>query len=193
MKAVLPAIARPLLEPGLPADLAVSWFTSAAEAKAAIPEAEIAWVDMNSPGLTGEIVLAAGPTLRWLSTLRAGLDGFPIAQLREHGVTVTSGTGINAQAVAEYAVMGVLAAAKRFDQVVRAHDRHEWLRDAPGKRELADTRALVVGFGTIGRLIGRQLAAFDVAVTGVTRSGRDGTLTPDAWCSPRPRPGTPRR
>ncbi|MFX4986638.1 NAD(P)-dependent oxidoreductase, partial [Acinetobacter baumannii] len=41
--------------------------------------------------------------------------------------------------------------------------------------------ALIVGYGAIGRLIGERLAAFGVAVTGVTRSGRDGTLTPDAW------------
>ena len=101
--------------------------------------------------------------------------------LRRRGVTLTNGAGINAYAVAEYALLGVLAGAKRFDQVVRAQDRREWLRDAPGKIELYETAALVVGYGAIGRLIGDRLAAFGVAVTGVTRSGREGTITPDAW------------
>jgi phosphoglycerate dehydrogenase-like enzyme len=75
----------------------------------------------------------------------------------------------------------VLAAAKRFDEVVRAHDRHEWPKDSPGKVELFETKALIVGMGAIGKLIGERLAAFGVEVTGVTRSGRDGTLQPDQW------------
>jgi phosphoglycerate dehydrogenase-like enzyme len=52
---------------------------------------------------------------------------------------------------------------------------------SPGRIELADTRALIVGYGTIGRLIGERLTGFGVDVTGVTRSGRDGTLAPDQW------------
>lgn len=181
MRAVLPAVAKPLLEPRLPADLDVAWFASPDEAKAGIAEAEIAWVDMQPTSLVADAIRAAGPELRWVSTIYAGLDAFPLDLLREREVTVTNGAGINAVAVAEYAVMGVLAAAKRFDEVVRAHDRHEWPKDAPGKVELDGTRALVIGYGTIGRMIGDRLAGFGVDVTGVTRSGRDDTLTPDAW------------
>ena len=181
MRAVLPAIARPLLEPHLPADLAVTWFGSVEQAKAGIADADIAWVDMQPPQLTGDVMAAAGPRLRWISTIYAGLDTFPLALLRDRDIVLTNGAGINAVTVAEYAVLGILTAAKRLDEVVRAHDRREWLADAPGKRELDGSRALVIGYGTIGRLIGTRLAAFGVTVTGVTRSGRDGTLGPDDW------------
>ena len=181
VKAVLPAAARPLLAPHLPADLEVAWFARPEEAIAGIADAEIAWVDMQPASLVADAIRASGPKLRWVSTIYAGLDAFPLDVLRATGATLTNGVGINAVAVAEYAVMGVLVGAKRFDAVLRAHDRQEWLRDAPGKIELADTQALVIGYGAIGRLIGDRLAAFGVAVTGVTRSGRDGTITPDAW------------
>jgi len=181
MKAVLPAAARPLLEPHLPADIDIVWFTKPAEANAMIADADIAWVDMQPPELVADAIRQAGPTLKWVSTIYAGLDAFPLGTLRDNGVTLTNGAGINAVAVAEYAVMAVLVAAKRFDTVVRAQDRHEWLKDAPGKIELAGTKALVVGYGTIGKMIGDRLSAFGVDVTGVTRTGRDGTLTPDAW------------
>ncbi|WP_299650913.1 D-2-hydroxyacid dehydrogenase [Sphingomonas bacterium] len=181
MKAVLPALARPLLEPGLPSDLDVVWFTSRAEATAGIADADIAWVDMTPSSLVAEVIAASGPSLKWISTIYAGLDAFPLDLLRDREVTVTNGAGVNAYAVAEYAVLGVLAAAKRFDEVVRAQDRHDWLRDSPGKVELFDTRALVVGYGSIGQLIGERLRAFGVDVVGVTRSGRDGTITPDKW------------
>ncbi len=180
MKAVLPALARPLIEAGLPAEIEPHWFTNQAEAAAMVADADIAWVDMMRPEWTGEAA-AAGAQLKWLSTIYAGIDAFDIGLLRERGTTLTNGVGINAIAVAEYAVMGILAAAKRFDQVVRIADRREWPADAPGKVELFETRALIIGYGTIGRMIGDRLAAFGVDVTGVTRSGRDGTLTPDQW------------
>jgi phosphoglycerate dehydrogenase-like enzyme len=181
MKAVLPALARPLLEPHLPATVQPAWYATPDEANAMIADADIAWVDMQPTRLTSEAIRHAGPTLKWVSTIYAGLDAFPLDFLRERHVILTNGAGINAVAVAEYAVLGVLAAAKRFDEVVRIADRREWPMDAPGKLELTDTTALVIGYGTIGRLIGDRLAGFGVEVTGVTRSGREGTLTPDAW------------
>lgn len=180
MKAVLPALARPLVEPQLPAGLDVHWFTSPEEARAMAVDADIGWLDHNVPAEWARNVTAA-PRLKWLSTIYAGLDALDIAALIASGARVTNGSGVNAHAVAEYAVMGALVAAKRFDQVVRAADRHEWLQDSPGKLELFETSALIIGYGTIGRLIGERLAGFGVAVTGVTRSGAAGTIGPDAW------------
>lgn len=180
MKAVLPALARPLIEPHLPAGLDVAWFANHEEATAMVADADIAWVDMQRPQWTGDAV-AAGTSLKWVSTIYAGLDAFPLPLLKERGTILTNGVGINAVAVAEYAVMGVLVAAKRFDEVVRIADRHEWTIQAPGQIELLDTTALIIGYGAIGKLIGDRLAAFGVSGTGVTRSGRDGTLTPDQW------------
>jgi phosphoglycerate dehydrogenase-like enzyme len=180
MKVVLPALARPLVEPHLPAGLDLHWFTSLDEAIAMVADADIGWVDHNGPQNWARAV-AAGRKLRWLSTIYAGLDPLDKDQLRAQGTRVTNGSGVNAHTVAEYAVMGCLVAAKRFDQVVRAADRREWPTDAPGKLELFETAALVIGYGTIGRLIGERLAAFGVTVAGVTRSGRDGTLGPQDW------------
>ncbi len=180
MKAVLPAIARPLLEPHLPGDLDVAWFTNRDDAIAMIADADIAWVDMQPARSTAEVI-AAGRRLKWVSTIYAGVDPFDLPALKAAGTVLTNGVGINAMAVAEYAVMGVLVAAKRFDQVVRQADTREWTIAAPGTTELDGSRALIVGYGTIGKLIGDRLAAFGVAVTAVTRSGRDGTLTPDQW------------
>jgi phosphoglycerate dehydrogenase-like enzyme len=180
MKTVLPALARPLVEPHLPAGLDVHWFASAEEARALAADADIAWLDHNKPEVWAENV-AAAPRLKWLSTIYAGLDPLDKARLLAQGTRVTNGSGVNAHTVAEYAVMGALVAAKRFDQVVRAADRHEWPLEAPGKLELFETSALVIGYGTIGRLIGERLAGFGVTVTGVTRTTSPGTIGPDAW------------
>ena len=180
MKAVLPALARPMLEPKLPASLDVHWFAHRDDALEHIPSAEIGWVDMHQPGWTSEVA-AAGANLKWLSTIYAGIDAFDTGLLKQRGTILTNGAGINAIAVAEYAVLGILAAAKRYDEVVRMADRQEWSIAPPGQVELDGTNALVIGYGSIGRLIGDRLVAFGVEVTGVTRSGREGTLKPDEW------------
>jgi phosphoglycerate dehydrogenase-like enzyme len=173
-------LVRPLLEPRLPAGLDVRWFMNADEACAAAAEAEIGWFDMFDKAAMAE-TLRAARKLRWLNSIYAGLDFLPMDVLIERGITVTNGAGINAITIAEYAVMGMLTIAKGYREVVRAQDRHEWLRDSPGKRELAGSKALLLGHGAIGKLIAARLAAFDVEVSVVRRTPGPGTLGPDEW------------
>lgn len=179
---VLPALARPLIEPHLPADAEVRWFTSSEEAFDMAPGAEIGWLDMQVPGNTGRAI-ALGTSLKWVTTIYAGLDAFPLAQLKAQGAKLTNGVGINTNAVAEYALMGMLALAKRLPDIVRAQDRAEWLKDAPGKIELEGSKALIIGYGAIGQRIARQLRGFGVEVTAVRRhpSGEPDMLGPDEW------------
>jgi phosphoglycerate dehydrogenase-like enzyme len=177
---VLPALARPLLEPHLPADAEARWFASADDACRMAPGAEIGWLDMyEARDMVAALERADG--LKWLNTIYAGIDWMPKEKLARQGVTVTNGAGINAITIAEYVVMGMLTIAKGYREVVRAQDRHEWLRSPPGRIELAGTTALLLGAGAIGSLIKTRLEAFDVAVTTVRRTPGPGDLGPDQW------------
>ena len=171
---------RPLLEPRLPEDLDVRWFMTHEEALEAVPEAEIGWFDMYDQDAMAA-TLRAATKLKWLNSIYAGLDFLPMDVLIERGITVTNGAGINAITIAEYVVMGMLNIAKGYRDVVRAQEKREWLQDSPGKRELAGSKALLLGYGAIGKLIKPRLEAFDVDVTVVRRSGGEGALTPDEW------------
>ncbi len=173
---------RPMLEARLPADLDVRWFMTHDEALEAVAEAEIGWFDMNDQQAMAE-TLRAAKKLKWLNSIYAGLDFLPMDVLIERGITVTNGAGINAITIAEYVVMGMLNIAKGYRDVVRAQDRHEWLLDSPGKRELAGSKALLLGYGAIGQLIKPRLEAFDVDVSVVRRSGGEGVIGPDEWCA----------
>jgi len=75
----------------------------------------------------------------------------------------------------------MLNIAKGYRDVMRAAERKEWLHDSPGKRELAGSKALLLGYGAIGQLIKPRLEAFDVDVSVVRRTPADGALTPDQW------------
>ena len=176
----LSGLIRPLLEPRLPEGLDVRWFMTKEEALKAVPEAEIGWFDMYEQDAMAE-TLRAATSLKWLNSIYAGLDFLPMDVLIERGITVTNGAGINALTIAEYVVMGMLNIAKGYRDVVRAQERREWLQDSPGKRELAGSKALLLGYGAIGKLIKPRLEGFDVDVTVVRRSGGEGVLTPDQW------------
>ena len=176
----LSGLIRPLLEPRLPGGLEVRWFMTKEEALTAVPDAEIGWFDMYEQDAMAE-TLRTATNLKWLNSIYAGLDFLPMDVLIERDITVTNGAGINALTIAEYVVMGMLNIAKGYRDVVRAQDKREWLLDSPGKRELAGSKALLLGYGAIGKLIKPRLQGFDVDVTVVRRTPGEGVLTPDQW------------
>jgi phosphoglycerate dehydrogenase-like enzyme len=178
--ATLPALVRPLIESRLPTWLDVRWFTTKDEAMVQGPGAEIGWFDMYDKGDMAAAI-ANARDLKWLNSIYAGIDDMPLELLIKRGTAYTNGAGINAITIAEYVVMGMLTVAKGYDDVVRARDRHEWLTDSPGKVELAGSKVLLIGAGTIGGLIATRLAAFDVAVTTVRRTPCADDLGPDQW------------
>lgn len=177
---VLNAVLRPLIEARLPDWANVHWYTNKDEALALAPSAEIGWFDMHSKADMAAVIERAAQ-LKWLNSIFAGVETFPLDLLRKRGVILTNGVGINAVPIAEYVVMLMLTHAKSYREVVRAQDRHEWLKDSPGKRELFGSSALILGYGAIGQAVDERLAAFGVAVTKVRRSGGAGTLGPDEW------------
>lgn len=181
-KAVISALVRPLLEASIPDGVQVAWIGSAEEAQREVVDAQIAWVDMHDKQAMRDVI-QAGAQLKWVSTLYAGLDHFPVEELTARATRVTNGVGINTIAVAEYAVLGMLSMAKGYADVVRAADRKEWLWASPGTIELFETRALIIGYGAIGSAIGERLRGFGVEVTGVARTARPdaGILGADDW------------
>jgi len=177
---VLSGLIRPLVENRLPDWVQPRFFASKEEAMSLAPEAEIGWFDMYDKKDMAAVITAA-TNLKWLNSIYAGVDGMPLDLLRERGTVVTNGAGINAITIAEYVVMGMLTVAKGYREVVRAQDRREWLMDSPGKVELFGSKALLLGYGAIGKLVEERLKAFAVDVTVVRRSPGPNTLGPDQW------------
>ena len=93
------------------------------------------------------------------------------------GVALANARGVHDARVAEMTVGLVLASRRLIPEFVDAQRRAEW---APVyfTQGVADSRALVVGYGSIGAAIGSRLRALEVHVEGVGRSSRvaqDGT------------------
>lgn len=179
--AVLPAVVRPLLEGQLPDGIEPLWWESGEQMVELAPQAEIGWFDMFDKSAPLESIRLA-TNLKWLNTFFAGVDWLPLADLRDRGAKLTNGSGINANSVAEFALMAMLAFARGHADIVRAADRHEWLAPSvEGKRELAGSKVLIMGYGEIGQAVGRMLSGFRAEITPMRRSGGVGVLGPGEW------------
>ncbi|MXO64269.1 D-2-hydroxyacid dehydrogenase [Altericroceibacterium endophyticum] len=180
LNAVLPAICRSQIEGNLPEAIEPLWYDTPEQMVDLAPRADIGWFDQqDKQPMIAAIRLARD--LKWLNTAIAGLDFIPEDLLRRDGLIITNGAGISSFAVAEFAVMGMLNIAKGYRQIVQAQDRHEWLHYAAGTRELSGSRALLLGYGAIGKALERMLGGFGVECVPVRRSAASGALGPDEW------------
>jgi phosphoglycerate dehydrogenase-like enzyme len=179
---VLPEQQRALLQPLVGDRVKLRGFTGLDHCLALAPEAEIGWFDDFASGC-----LYHGPraalSARWINTSGVGLDIFPLADMKARGQILTNGNGLMPDIVGEWGAMGALILAKRFDEVLRAHDRQEWLATPPTRFEMLGSKALIIGYGQIGGEIGTRLRAFGVEVAGVRRTpgGDPAMIGPDEW------------
>ncbi|MEP3226937.1 MAG: D-2-hydroxyacid dehydrogenase [Parasphingorhabdus sp.] len=169
--AAMASLVRPLVEPHCDG-LDVTWFTSTEEALEIAPHAEIGWFDMYDKEKMRE-VLAKATNLKWLNSIYAGVEHFPLDQLKTQGTIVTNGAGLNSSPIAEFVLMGMLAAAKRTDKLLDLQKQQAWPEQAPGTDELADSKALIIGYGGIGQQVAKKLSGFDVNITAVRRNVSD--------------------
>ncbi len=180
MKILLPSDYRQYLTL-LPEGVEAAWYTSLEEAVEAVPGAIAMWYHVD-PREVGRI-LAAEPGLRWLSSVGAGMDRWPLDVLRARGVVVTNGAGLASIPIAEYTVACMLAVCRGIESILAANRRGEWDSKSPGDRELNGSQALIVGYGHIGQAIAQRLRPFGVEVTGVRRrpDGTPGVIAADQW------------
>ena len=110
------------------------------------------------------------PRLRLVQLLSAGAEKF--AGRLPTGVVLCNARGAHTPSTAEWAVTVTLAAQRGIPFFVREQDAGRW--SFTTHRSLVGARVLMVGAGDIGRAIGRMLAGFDVELTYVARTVREG-------------------
>jgi phosphoglycerate dehydrogenase-like enzyme len=107
------------------------------------------------------------PRLRWVQTLSAGYERFPLDALRARGVVLTSASDVHV-VVAEHAIGLLLVLLRDIqgaieDRAVRRPGPHV-------AEELGGRTVVVAGLGTIGEAVARRLAGWDVRLIGITRT-----------------------
>lgn len=108
--------------------------------------------------------------VRWVHCTGAGVDAWLYPDEIDASILITRTPESFGPAIAEWVVSRVLAFSQELPELVAAQREHRWAPREP--RRLAGTKALIVGFGDIGRSIAHFLQVFDVEVSAVTRSGQ---------------------
>ncbi|MFJ1763803.1 2-hydroxyacid dehydrogenase [Amycolatopsis sp. NPDC088138] len=108
------------------------------------------------------------PALRVVQSLSAGVEN--LVPLLPEGVRLANGRGLHDLSVAEHALALIHAAQRDLPRWFAQQARGEWVREHT--RSLAGSRVLLVGYGSIGRAIERQLLAAEAVVTRVASHPR---------------------
>jgi len=149
-----------------PVEVANCDFSITAIEAALTPDTEVLVTDAM-PGK-----LDNGDGLKWVHLLSAGYNqaiGHPLST--RPGVRVTNSAGLCAGHMAEFALGQILRQVKRFDEMGQLHHARAWPdRAAFATPALRGRRALIVGYGGVGRETARLLTAFGVAVDVVQRT-----------------------
>jgi phosphoglycerate dehydrogenase-like enzyme len=134
-----------------------------------IETAEVAFTSRLTPA-----AFAAAPRLRWVHSPAAGVGSMLFPAMRQSDVVLSNSRGMNATAVAEHALMLMLAAARRLPEAVRAQAERRWIADdLSGLPSLRGRTLLIVGLGAIGGELAGMAAGLGMRVMATTRDRRD--------------------
>jgi phosphoglycerate dehydrogenase-like enzyme len=140
-------------------------------------------------GLWHNGLVEAARRLRFIQSIGAGYDQFPLDELRRRGVRLASARGVNRNAVSEHTFALILALARDIHAGRDNQHRHFWrgMISNPSQREdeLAGKTIGIIGMGAIGSRVATLAKAFEMRVIATKRNPAtaegpaDEVLTPD--------------
>jgi len=153
----------------LPGDVSLTIWDGSSEPPPGLADVRFFATDWV-PGPHVAAALATMPDLEVVQTLTAGVDH--IAPIVPAGVTLANGRGGPTIATSEWVLTAILTMLRGIpglvaDQPIGAHQRRMY-------DGLDAKRVTILGYGEIGTDVERRLAGFDVQLTRVARSARDG-------------------
>ena len=143
------------------------------------------WTPEETAGRSAEadIIVATGfwqnsllekaEKLKLIQVCGAGYDQFDVSAIKEKGIRMANGRGVNANAVAEHAMALLLSITRQTYLARDAQNKKIWRGMNPDiltrEEELCGKRMLIVGAGQIGAKVAKLSKAFDITTTGMRR------------------------
>ena len=134
---------------------------------AAVQDADVLWVRLRHR-IDAE-VLAAALRLKIIVTPTTGLNHIDLNEARRRGIKILSLQGEteflnNIRATAEHTVGLMLSLLRRVPAALAHVRKGHWDRDLFKGRELFDKTIGIIGYGRLGRIVGKYLRAFDAQI-----------------------------
>ena len=159
-------------------ELAIPESLEALPIRGAFPEPEILasiqfYVPPYMAGARALEPISQMSSLEVIQSPNAGVDD--LLEILPSGVTLCNAQGVHDASTAELAIGLAISARRGFATFMANQVKGEWIHER--RSALADSRVGIVGMGSIGSLIARQLEVFNVEVIGFSRSGSNSTKT----------------
>lgn len=123
-----------------------------------------------------ELLEAAGPQLRLVANYAVGYDNIDLEATARAGVVVTNTPDVLTRATAELTIALLLSLMRRVaegDRLLRSRGAWSWAPTFMLGRGLEGKTLAIIGYGRIGREVGRLARCFGMRVVDASR--RDGT------------------
>lgn len=121
------------------------------------------------------------PSLNWIHTFTAGVDGIIKSELRYSDITITATKGIHGPPISDHVIAFIFTFLRSFHRLAEYQRKKEWFRNRPGQEELCSEESFnktvgVIGLGTVGMDIARKCKLLGMRVIGMRR-----TPAPSEW------------
>jgi phosphoglycerate dehydrogenase-like enzyme len=116
------------------------------------------------------------PRLKWLQLWSAGVDILQqIPELKTLPFIMTNTSGMHGQQISEHVFGMILTWIRRLHEAYFAQKRHEWRLPKPGDLTTLESKTmLILGYGAIGKMVGRTAQIFGMKIIGVCRRAEAG-------------------
>ena len=145
---------------------------SASELEAMIADADVAFSSM-----VRDSTFAHARRLRWIHSSAAGVGASLFPALVESDVILTNSRGVQSASIAEHVLALTLAWRRGIHTAVRRQTARQWAQNelaTLSPPRFAQTRALIVGMGSIGKETAALFERLGMHVDGLGRRARDG-------------------
>ena len=113
--------------------------------------------------------------LKYIQLTSAGYDRIPMDEVKRRDIELYNARGVYSIPMAEFAVAGVLDLYKEMGRFREQQKRHEWIKNRNIK-ELASSKVVIIGCGSVGTECAKRFKAFECEVIGL-----DVTIREDPW------------
>lgn len=132
--------------------------------EAAVPEAD--YILASGRVKINKAVLDRAKKVKMIQRTGVGLDSLDLNELKARNIPLYVNAGVNAESVAEHALLLILACLRRLPEVHRNTAGGVWKKQEQGvkTRELAGRTVGLIGMGSIAQTLVRLLGGFGVTV-----------------------------
>lgn len=110
--------------------------------------------------------------LRYIQLTSVGFDRVQMNEINRRNIEIHNARGVYSIPMAEFVITGVLNLYKNMARFYEQQKRHEWVKYR-SIRELAGSKVVIVGCGSVGTECAKRFKAFECQVIGIDLFTRD--------------------